>query len=58
MLAQIANTLHLQITAPTSFRVIDPTLGKPVVLETFLGELWEIPTNWIHNWEVRSISLK
>ncbi|KAF6803827.1 hypothetical protein CPLU01_16091 [Colletotrichum plurivorum] len=57
MLAQIANTLHLYITAPISFRFIDPTLGKPVVLETSLGELWDIPTNWIHEWDMFEVLL-
>lgn len=46
--------LSLQHSASRAldFRNLDPTKGLPVTLEDALGNIREIPLNWINSWEV------
>jgi hypothetical protein len=55
MIEQIFQTvlsLHDLVSQTTYMRSLDPTKGLPVILEDALGNIRELPLDWIESWEV------
>ncbi|KAK8112668.1 hypothetical protein PG984_013194 [Apiospora sp. TS-2023a] len=47
----IAVMLHLRMMSGPLFRGLDPTKGFPVFLEDALGNILEIPLQWLDDWD-------
>lgn len=50
--AQLSVSLQTLASNPMFFRSLDPTRNMPVVFEDALGNVLEIPLDWLHNWGV------
>ncbi|OIW29471.1 hypothetical protein CONLIGDRAFT_328831 [Coniochaeta ligniaria NRRL 30616] len=48
---QAVLSLHDLVSRTVYFRSLDPTKGLPIILEDALGNVREVPLNWLHSWE-------